>query len=91
MVSLLAFDFTIAFLPREWDIFTLIIVALVFLFFCVEVGLAGLADRTYVCTFFCLLDVIGALSLIPDMLELVEGMGILQDSSVSCVLSCYNY
>ena len=75
VVSLLAFDYTIAFLPRSTDHVTLVIVGLVFVFFSMELVLAAMSNRKYVCTFFCLLDILGAISLIPDMLELMEWDG----------------
>ena len=79
VISLLAFDFTIAFLPRSTDPVTLAVVGLVFVFFTFELVLAALSNRKYVCTFFCLLDIVGALSLIPDMLELMNGMGVFEN------------
>ena len=59
---------------------TLVVVSAVFVFFVVEVIFTILADRSYFFTFFCWLDIVGALSLIPDMLQLIEGMGLLQSA-----------
>jgi hypothetical protein len=87
VVSLLAFDFTIAYLPQEADMSTLVVIAMVYVFFTVEVILAALADPKYLLTFFCLLDIVGALSLIPDMLQLVEGMGLLDYGSSASDMS----
>ena len=81
IVSLLAYDFTIAYLPPETDMSTLIVIAAVFTFFTIEVILTAIAERKYILTFFCLLDIVGALSLIPDMLQLIEGMGLLDYGS----------
>jgi hypothetical protein len=81
VVSLLAYDFTVAFLPRSFDLCTLIIIILVFLFFTFEIILTFVSDSKYKLTFFCLLDVVGALSLVPDMLQLIEGMGLLNYGS----------
>ena len=78
IVSLLAFDFTIAFLDTSVDPFTLAIVGIVFAFFLIELVLVAITTPKYVCTFFCLLDIVGALSLIPDMLELMDGMGMFE-------------
>ena len=52
VVSLLAFDFTIAFLPISVDLVTLIVISLVLCFFIVEIILTSLADPKYKVTFF---------------------------------------
>jgi len=75
ITSLLAYDFTIAFLPKSVDISTDIILLVVFIFFFVELIVASLFRKGYFLSFWFWLDFIAMISMIPDLALLLELFG----------------
>lgn len=82
ITSLLAYDFTIAFLPKTVDLSTDIILLIVFWFFFIELIVASLVRRGYFLSFWFWLDFIAMLSMIPDLGLLLSLFG-LEDGDVS--------
>merc|ERR1719384_924464 len=75
ITSLLAADFTIAFLPKEVDISTDIILLIVFWFFFVELIVASIVRKGYFLSFWFWLDFIAMISMIPDLTLLLSLFG----------------
>eukprot|EP01084_Bolivina_argentea_P088836 160391_1 len=75
ITSLLAYDFTIAFLPKDVDISTDIILLIVFWFFFIELIVASLVRRGYFLSFWFWLDFIAMVSMIPDLTLLLALFG----------------
>jgi len=75
ITSLLAYDFTIAFLPKSVDMSTDIILLIVFAFFFVELIVASLVRRGYFLSFWFWLDFIAMISMIPDLALLLSLFG----------------
>jgi len=75
ITSLLAYDFTIAFLPKAVDMSTDIILLVVFVFFFVELIIASLVRRGYFLSFWFWLDFIAFMSMIPDLALLLSLFG----------------
>lgn len=67
ITSLLAYDFTIAFLPKSVDVSTDIVLVVVFAFFFAELAMASLFRRGYFWSFWFWLDLIALVSMIPDL------------------------
>ena len=75
ITSLVAYDFTIAFLPKEVDISTDIILLVVFWFFFIELIVASLVRQGYFLSFWFWLDFIAMISMIPDLTLLLDLFG----------------
>ena len=75
VIALFAFDINNAALPKECDAAVLVLISFCFAVFTVEVILSSYVNIGYAGSFFWLLDVVGTLSMIPDMLQIVDGMG----------------
>jgi len=75
ITSLLAYDFTIAFLPKSVDISTDIILLIVFAFFFIELIVASLVRKGYFLSFWFWLDFIAMVSMIPDLALLLSLFG----------------
>ena len=69
-VALFLFDFNNLFLKKESDVLIAGILGVSFTLFVLEMSLTLYARKNYFCSFFMILDVLGTLSLIPDLLEL---------------------
>ena len=82
ITSLLAYDFTIAFLPKTVDFSTEIILLIVFWFFFIELIVASIVRRGYFLSFWFWLDFIAMLSMIPDLGLLLALFGA-EDGDVS--------
>jgi len=75
ITSLLAYDFTMAFLPKSVDFCTEVILLVVFAFFFIELIVASLVRRNYFLSFWFWLDFIAMVSMIPDLTLLLQLMG----------------
>jgi len=75
ITSLVAYDFTIAFLPKEVDFSTDIILLVVFWFFFIELIVASLVRKDYFLSFWFWLDFIAMISMIPDLTLLLDLFG----------------
>eukprot|EP00736_Rhodelphis_marinus_P008042 Rmarinus@m.13196 len=74
MIALFLDDFAQAFLSIEVDEYVVMTLFVVFVLFSVELLVASLAKPDYFLSFFWYLDLIAALSLIPDIPFLIEGI-----------------
>ena len=79
ITSLLAYDFTIAFLPKNVDTSTDIILFIVLLFFLIEIICQSAFKKGYFLSFWFWLDFIAMISMVPDIVLLLNLFGI--DSS----------
>ena len=75
IIALFAFDFNNAVLPKSCDTAVLSIIMVCFAVFLLELALSSYANVGYAGSFFWVLDVVGTLSMIPDMLQIIDGMG----------------
>lgn len=75
ITSLLAYDFTMAFLPKSVDLSTDVILLVVFAFFFVELIVASLVRSGYFLSFWFWLDFIAMVSMIPDLTLLLHLLG----------------
>jgi len=75
VTSLLAYDFTITFLPKSVDMSTDVILLIVFGFFFIELIVASLVRKGYFLSFWFYLDFIAMVSMIPDLALLLELFG----------------
>lgn len=71
----MAFDFTMAFLPKDFDLSTDIVLLIVFIFFAIEIVILSLFRKEYFLSFWFYLDVIALVSMIPDMSLLLALFG----------------
>lgn len=75
VTSLLAKDFTNAFLPKSVDMSTDVILLIVFWFFFIELIVASIVRRGYFLSFWFWLDFIAMFSMIPDLTLLLQLFG----------------
>lgn len=75
ILALFAYDLNNAVLPKECDFPVLVIICTCFTIFAFEVVLSSYVNVGYAGSFFWVLDVVGTLSMIPDILQIVDGMG----------------
>ena len=69
-VALFGFDLTVAAFPQSFDIVTLTVLAIFFIVFSFEIIGSSILIRDYFFSFYFLLDLLGTLSLIPDLMEI---------------------
>ena len=70
VVALFAYDFNICFLPPTVDIVTTVVLIICGIAFSLELILNSFLRKNYFFSFFFWLDLVGTLSLIPDIMEL---------------------
>lgn len=69
LIALFIFDINLAFLPPSADVIIVWIVVICCVLFTVEIALSMYAKPNYFLSFFFFLDVVGSLSLVPDIVE----------------------
>lgn len=76
VVALLAYDFHTAFLPRSLDKTTEVVIVCVFMFFVSELLLCSIFREKYFPSFWFWLDLVAAVSMLPDMPIVLGWMGL---------------